>query len=226
VAVVLLSSIAWSADLGSDLLTAARKGQVQRVRELLDQGAPVDVKDKQGRSAQVLAAENEQPAVVALLLARSGRPAPLRVALDAAMAPGNLYSSCFMNPSQLAQHVAGLQPDAMVSAALRDYAVANGKGVLEFGGDENIDTVLQIRVRPGASCEPQRSVDSLTLAIDVKLLRKGRAEPLWEKTIGGGLKGLHARAVSSPAQYAPLFEEWAKQHTSQMYWNVLAALVR
>jgi hypothetical protein len=223
---VLLSSIAWSADLGADLLAAARKGQARRVRELLDQGAPVDVKDKQGRSALVLAAENEQSAVVALLLARSGRPAPLRVVLDSAMAPGNLYSSCFMNPSQLAQHVAGLQPDAMVSASLREYAAANGKGVLEFSGDDSVDTVLQIRVRPGASCEPQRSVDSLTLAIDLKLVRKGQSEPLWEKTIGGGLKGLHARAVSSPAQYAPLFEEWARQHTSQMYWNVLTALVR
>jgi len=224
--VLFLGWTAWGADLGRDLQIAARKGQVQRVRQLLEQGAPIDAKDKQGRSALVLAADNEQAEVVALLLARAGRPAPLHVVLDSAMSPGNLYSSCFMTPAQLAQHVAGVQPDAMVAAALRDYAVANGKGVVEFGADDSTDTVLQIRVRPGASCEPQRSVDSLSMAIDVKLMRKGRAEPLWQKTIGGGLKGLHSRAVSSPAQYAPLFEEWAKQHASQMYWNALSALVR
>ncbi len=225
-ALVLVGSGAWGADLGRDLLTAARKGQAQRVRELLNQGAPIDAKDKQGRSALVLAAESEHTDVVAILLARAGRPAPLRVALDAAVSPGNLYSSCFMTPAQLAQHVAGLQPDVMVAAALKDYAASNGKGVVEFAGGDSAETVLQIRVRPGASCEPQRSVDTLSLAIDAKLLRKGNAEPLWQKTIGGGLKGLHARAVSSPAQYAPLFEEWARQHASQLYWNVLAALVR
>jgi len=193
---------------------------------MLDGGATVDAKDKQGRSALVLAAENGHPEIVALLLAHSGRTLPLRVTLDAAVAPGNLYSSCFMTPAQLAQHVAGLQPDAVVAAALRDYAAQNGKGVLEFGSDESADTVLQLRVRPGASCEPQRSVDTLTMAIDLKLIRKGAAQPPWQKTFGGGLKGLHARAVSSPAQYAPLFEDWARQHAPDMYWNVLAAVVR
>ena len=223
---MLLGLTAWSADPRRELLEAARKGQAQRVRELLDQGAPLDAKDKQGRSALVLAAENEQAEMVAILLARAGRPAPLSVQLDVAVAPGNLYSSCFMTPAQLAQHVAGLQPDAMVAAALRDYAATNGKGVLAFSSEASADRVLQVRVRPGASCEPQRSVDSLSMAIDIKLIRKGRPEPLWQKTIGGGLKGLHSRAVSGPAQYAPLFEEWSKQHASQMYWNTLSALVR
>ena len=49
---------------------------------------------------------------------------------------------------------------------------------------------------------------------------------LLEKTFGGGLKGLHARAVSSPAQYGAIFSELAKANAPQIYWAVVEACLR
>ena len=212
------------ADPGRDLLNAARRGQADRVRVLLEHGAPIETRDKSGRNALALAAENGHVEVLRLLLVRRGQTPPLRLSVDAVLAADNLYSSCSMSPRQLAQHVAGLQPEARVAAALREFAFTSGKGILELPS-EDAGMELRLRVRPGASCVPQNSSDSLSMAIDAALVRKGSAVPIFEKTFGGGLKGLHARTVRSPAQYAPLFEAWARQHAPAIYWSVLAAMV-
>jgi hypothetical protein len=62
------------------------------------------------------------------------------------------------------------------------------------------------------------------MALDVRLERN-RA-PLLEKTFGGGLKGLHVRTVRSPAQYQPLYAEWAKSHAAQIYEAAVEAWLR
>src|SRR5262249_1773530 len=154
----------------------------------------LEARDKSGRNALALAAQNGHLDVLKLLLASRGDSLPLRLGLDATLATDNLYSSCSMSPQQLTQHVAGLQPETRVAAAVRDFAFASGKGMLELTADDPGMT-LRVRVRPGASCVQQSSGDNLTMAIDVRLFRRGEATPLFEKTFGGGIKGLHARMV-------------------------------
>ena len=66
----------------------------------------------------------------------------------------------------------------------------------------------------------------MSLAIDVKLVRRRDQLTLLEKTYGGGLKGLHVRSATSPAQYAPLYADWAKGHAPAIYWALLEAWLR
>src|SRR6266567_5071322 len=59
-----------AADLGPDLLSAARKGQAERVAEFLGKGAPLEAKDKNGRTPLMLAAQHGHAEVARLLLAK------------------------------------------------------------------------------------------------------------------------------------------------------------
>jgi hypothetical protein len=83
-----------------------------------------------------------------------------------------------------------------------------------------------LRLRPVSSCVQQQSTDDVSLAVDVRVTRTGQETPVLEKTFGGGLKGLHARSVSGPAQYAGVLEELAHIHAGDVYWAVVAALLR
>jgi hypothetical protein len=90
--------------------------------------------------------------------------------------------------------------------------------------DPQFTAVFQ--VRPGISCVPQQSVDHLSLAIDVSVTRARDNAVVLRKTFGGGLKGLHARAVSSPAQHDAIFSELARSNAPQIYWAVVEACLR
>ena len=108
---------------------------------------------------------------------------------------------------------------------MREYAATNGKGVVELvARDPRV--ILSLKVRPGASCIQQKSADNLNLAIDAKVVRTKDQTVLLEKTFGGGLKGLHARAVTSQAQYEAMFTQWAKSHAAQIYWAAVEAWLR
>ena len=246
--------VATAADLGPDLRNAARKGDAAAIASLLSKGASVDSADKQGRTPLMLAAERGRAAAVKLLLEKGAKadardrqgwtayglavmegrdevvrlfPArePVAAALEVAVAMDNVYTSCFLKPRELADQVAGIQVDAMVAAAVRDFASANGKGLLKFV-DNGQQITVAVKVRPAVSCLQQQTLDNLTLAIDVRILRTSDQAVLLEKTLGGGLKGLKARTVSSPVQYAPLFSDWAKAHASQIYWAAVEAWLR
>jgi hypothetical protein len=238
-----------------ELISAARKGQTDHLRTLLSQGASIESKDKDGRTPLMWAARNGHAEVVKLLVERganldardrqgltaygmavlsstAGRDAVLkalphppmpRIAMEVSWAPDNLYNSCFLTPQQLAQQIAGLQLDIVMATELRDYAARNGRGTFEFVADDT-NGVLRAKVRPEVSCVTQQTVDNLSLAIDARLLRGGAA--ILEKTFGGGLKGLHARAVTSPVQYNTLFDEWVKSHAGQIYQAALEAWLR
>jgi hypothetical protein len=243
---------ALAADAGADLRNAARKGKTAQVAALIGRGVPIESADKNGRTALMLAAKGGHTAAVKLLLEKGAKadardkegwtayglaaiegreevvrlfPArpPVAIELQAAVAPDNVYNSCFLRPEQLAEQVAGVQPDAMVAAAVRDFAAMHGRGIARFvesGGD----ATLTLKVRPSISCLQQQTVDNVSLAIDARLARG--SETLLEKTFGGGLKGLKARTVSGPAQYGALFSDWARAHASNVYWSAAEAWLK
>jgi ankyrin repeat protein len=207
------------------LMLAAQQGHAEIVKLLLAKGAETNARDRQGWTAFGLAlfsSEDGNNDVLGLL----PRPPKLRLSLDARWVADNLYSSCLMSSEQLAHHVAEIQPEMIAAATLRDIASASPVGMLELASDGIGDAVLSLRTRPGAACVGQQSADQLSLAIDVKLVRKRDQRTLLEKTYGGGLKGMHARPATSPAQYATLYAGWAKSHTASIFRDVLEAWLR
>jgi hypothetical protein len=68
--VLLLSLAASGADLSANLRTAAITGDEDEVKALLDKGANVEGKDKNGRTALMLAAQRGHDEIVKLLLAK------------------------------------------------------------------------------------------------------------------------------------------------------------
>jgi hypothetical protein len=192
------------------LMLAAMHGHASTVLELLKHGAKADLRDRVGWTAFGLAVFSTANGRDAVLKALPPHP-PLRLMLEVGWTPENLVTSCFLRPAQVREQVAAIQPDAQVAAALRDAVMTTGRRFVELVPDGG-DATLRLTVRPGISCVQQQSADNITEVIDVKLTVAEGGAVLLEKTFGGGLKGLHARSVTTPAQYGVTFEEWAKSH--------------
>jgi hypothetical protein len=253
-ALLLIASLAIAAEPGDDLRAAARKGQTDQVASLLSRGVPIDAPDRDGRTALMIAAQRGHAATVKLLLDKGAkadardkqgdtayslallngrdevlrvlpRRDPVRVQLEVVTAPDNVYSSCAMPPQQLEKQIAGLRLDAVVVAAIREFAAANGKGAVQFV-DADPQVRAALKVRPAISCLQQQSADNVSLAIDAKIVRAADSAPLLEKTFGGGLKGLKAQSATSPAQYPALFADRAKALAPQIYWAIVEAWLR
>lgn len=206
------------------LMLAAQHGHADTVSLLLSKGAMADARDAEGLNAYglaLLSTSKGREKVLNLLPA----PARVRLLLEATWIPENAYNSCFMTPQQLAERIREVKPDALAMAAVREVAAGADSRFLELvsaGGD----AVLSLRVRPGAMCVQQQSSDNLRMEIEVRLVRRGSETPVWEKTFGGGLKGLKARAATNPVQYATLYEECAKAEAAPIYWGMVAALLK
>ena len=206
------------------LMLAAMRGHADTVAELLKHGAKADLRDRVGWTAFGLAVFSTANGRDAVLKALPAHP-PLRLMLEAGWTRENLVTSCFLPPAQLREQVAAIQTDAQVAAALRDAVTTAGRRFVELV-PEGGDATLRLTVRPGVSCVQQQSADNVTELIDVRLTAAEGGAALLEKTFGGGLKGLHARTVSSPAQYGVTFEEWAKVRGSEIYAAALEAWLK
>ncbi len=247
---------AQTTDSEPGLLDAARRGRTVHLGALLDKGASLEAKDKDGRTALMLAAQHGHADTVSLLLSKGalpdvrdreglnayglaflstakGRekvlsllpaPARVRVVLDIASVLDKAYNSCFMTPPQLAERLREVRPDALVARAVREFAGV-GNSLLDLVAADG-DAVLSLRVRPEAMCVQQESSDNLQMQVDVRLMLSGSEAAIWEKTVGGGLKGLKARVATNPVQYLSVYEEWAKAEAEPIYAGLVAALLK
>jgi hypothetical protein len=226
-------------DRRTPLMLAAQSGDPDVVRLLLEQGAKPGSRDKDGLTAYGLAlglpAGKREPVLAAL-----PKPAPVRLAADTAWLPESMTSSCYLSRPDLADNIERLHLDAIAAGAFAEYARANGKDFVDIvradaegprtGASEmeisetGVDAVIALAVRPGVFCSSQG--DSVYLAIDVRLMRAGQKEPVWRKTYGGGLRGLHTRTVNSPSQYRAYFEEWVRNPIASIYAEALRELLR
>jgi hypothetical protein len=212
------------------LMLAAQYGRTDAVRLLLAKGASPDARDARGWNAYMLTLLSPAGGVFHTIhgdvLKLLPQPARLRLAVDAAWAPGGrTFSSCFMRPRELAEHIAGLQPEALVLAAFQNFADLSGRGLVEvLHTPAGADAVLSLRVEPGAACV--RQFDQLSLSTQIRLFRARNQSLVLEKTFDGGLKtGLRGERAANPAQYLPLYEAWAKSQAGPIYWAVVAALL-
>ena len=223
------------------LMLAAQHGHAATVRVLLEKGANATARDQTGATAWVLAMFSPTGARtgaggVLQLLPRPPRP---KVAVEAVWTTNHLYNSCIMRPEQLTQLVSDLEPDRKALTAFRRYSMNSGKDLIEIsatnargvaGPDDaafaNADAVLILTVRPGAACVPQQGADSLSLTLEVQLLRAKDRTVLLRKNLGGGLKSLLQRVVTGQAQYSPVYEELAKPFAEQAYWAAVESWFR
>jgi hypothetical protein len=207
------------------LMLAAQKGHADTVKLLLEKSAKATARDREGWTAfglAVMSGGEGREAVMDQL----PRPKPLSVFVESTWTQENLYSSCFITPAQLAEHVSSLRLDALETSAIPEYGAAHGKGLVEFVEAEPADAVLHVTVRPGVSCLPRQTADQINLAIDVHMVRSRNQATMMEKTFGGGLKGLHTRMATSPSQYESMLGEWARSHTGAIYEAMLEAWLR
>jgi hypothetical protein len=224
------------------LMLAAQYGHAPTVRLLLDKGANTGARDTQGWNAFMLAllapsggvVHTPHDAVLKLL----PQPKRFRIAIEASWTPGKeLFSSCFMRPAELTQHLREIRPDALVIEALQRFAQSSGRdlmvitsadarGTSDISGKstpEDVDAVLTLQVEPGVTCVQQS--DQVNLLIHATLARTGR-QGGFEKTFGSGMKtGMRGQVATNANQHGPLFESWAKSQAGPIWWAALTALL-
>jgi hypothetical protein len=168
------------------------------------------------------------------------QPKRFRLAITANWTPGiALFSSCFMRPEEMTQHMREIHPDGMVIEALRHYAATSGRDLIAIvsadarGNSEiserptptDVDAVLTLQVEPGATCV--QGEDDLSMRIRATVSESGEQTPRLEKTFGpGGIKtGMRGQTAANANQHGPLYQSWVKSQVGSLYWAVLTALL-
>jgi hypothetical protein len=225
------------------LMLAAQFGRTATVRLLLDKGAKADARDTHRWNAYMLALLAPSGGVVhtthEAVLKLLPQPKRFRLAVTASWAPGKaLYSSCFMRPEELTQHIRQLHPDGMVIEALQHFAATGGRDLIAVvsvdarGNSEvserptptDVDGVLTLQVEPGVACVQQ--TDQISMLINASLSRPPDETPVLEKTFGTGVKtGMRGESATNPNQHGPLYQSWAKSQAGPLYWAVLTGLL-
>jgi len=226
------------------LMLAAQYGHVKAVRVLLDKGAKPDARDNRRWNAYMLALLGPSGGVIhtthEAVLKLLPQPQRFRLAIIASWAPGKtLFSSCFLHPEDMTDHMRQLHPDGMVIEAFQHAAASSGRDLIaivsadgrgnsdvsERPTPEDVDAILTLQVEPGATCVQQ--VDELTMLIHAALNRPQDQAPLLEKTFGGGVRaGVRGEAANNANQHGPIYKAWAKSQAGALYLAVLTALLR
>ena len=225
------------------LMLAAQYGHAPIVRLLLDKGANAAARDTQGWTAFMLALLAPSGGVVHTphdsVLKLLPQPKRLRIAIDAGWTPGKeLFSSCFMRPAELTQHLRQLRPDAILVQALQHFAQSSGRdlmviasadarGTSDISGKSapaDVDAVLSLQVEPGVTCIQQS--DQVSMLVRATLTRSQGRQGGFERTFGTGMKtGMRGQMATNANQHGPLFESWAKSQAGPIWWAVLTALL-
>jgi hypothetical protein len=225
------------------LMLAAQHGHTDTVRALLAAGAKAGTRDKSGLTAYGLAlldpaGHGSHDAVLQLL----PKPERFRLSVVAGWNPARLVSSCFERREQIIQQVGLMKPDESLLRELQAFAKSSGKGLAQLvqvdakaveplqaepssDTSANADAIVTLEIEPGSACSGGAS-DSLTFAIDVKVLRARDGLLLSQKTLGGGLKGMRAQIVDNATQYKPVYEAWMSAQAGPIYWAVVEALLK
>src|SRR5580658_5061490 len=221
------------------LMLAAQHGHADTVRALLAAGAKADTRDKSGFTAYALAlldpaGHGSHEAVLQVL----PKPERFRLSVVAGWSPSRLVSSCFERREQIIQQVGLMKPDESLLRELQAFAKSSGKGLaqlvrvdakavdpLHAAPTNDADAVVTLEIEPGAACAGGAS-DSLTFAIEVRVLRARDGLLLSQKSLGGGLKGMRAQMVDNAAQYKPVYEGWMNAQAGPIYWTVVEALLK
>jgi len=209
------------------LMLAAQHGQVSTVELLLGRGARADARDSRGDTAYSLAlfspaGRGNHQAILQLLPA----PPRPRVALDVRWLPVHLISSCFGTRDQVSQTVDAIHPAERFLREFAAFAQVSGRNLVVLAGDPaDADAVLRVEIEPGAACAAQQG-DTLSLSLEVRILRPPGMDVVFEKFFGGGVKGLRSQTASNLEQYRPVFEAWIKPQAGPIYWSAAAELYR
>jgi len=228
------------------LMLAAQYGRTPTVKLLLAKGANTGARDSRGWNAYMLAllapsggvagvVRGAHDAVLHLLPA----PRRFRLQVNANWPPDHaIFSSCFMRPPEMLEHIRGLRPDAMAAEAFERYTMSNGRGLLAVvrvdarGSSEqsnlspaqDADAVLELTADPDTSCV--QGVDQVTMPIRVQLFLAGSNAPAMDRKFGEGLKiGMKSQSAMNANQHEPLFQAWAKSEAGPIYWAVIEALL-
>jgi ankyrin repeat protein len=225
------------------LMLAAQYGRTATVRLLLEKGAKPDTRDARGWNAFMLAllapsggvVHTSHDAVLKLL----PQPKRFRIAIDASWSPGKqLFSSCFMRPADLAQHLRELRPDALVIEALQRFAQSSARDLMVIASADargtsdissktipsDVDAVLALQVEPGVTCVQQ--ADQVSMLVRATFTRPQGQPGGFERVFGPGMKtGMRGQLATNANQHGPLLESWAKAQAGPIWWAVLTALL-
>lgn len=226
------------------LLLAAQYGRTATVQLLLEKGAKPDTRDAHGWSAYMLALLAPEGGIVHTahdsVLRLLPQPKRFRVQVNASWSLGkSIFSSCFMRPGEMTNHVRDLRPDALVAEALQKFASTSGRGLIAIvrvdarGTAEqsnlapatDIDATLELTAEPGSACV--QGTDHLTMTIRAQLAGSTGGTAMLDRTFGTGVKtGMKTENATNANQHGPLYEAWAKSQAGPIYWAVVEALLR
>jgi hypothetical protein len=225
------------------LMIAAQYGRTGTVKLLLSKGAKPDTRDVNGWNAYMLAllapsggvVHTVHDAVLQLLPA----PRRFRLQINSSWSPGkSIFSSCFMRPAEMAEHMREIRPDAIVVDAVQRYAATSGRAMAAIvradarGTSEqsnlapaaDVDATLELSVDPGSACV--QGSDRLTMVVRAELARPQDRSPILDRMFGLGVKtGMKTESASNPNQHGPLYEAWAKSQAGPIYWAAVEALL-
>ena len=132
------------------LMLAAQYGRTSTVQLLLAKGARPDARDAHRWNAYMWALLQPSGGVIHgthdSVLRLLPQPKRIRLAVTASWTPGKtLFSSCFMGPEDLMQHMRQLHPDGMAIEALQRFAISSGRDLMAIVSSRRARQLRRLR---------------------------------------------------------------------------------